>query len=216
MTTRALRVLVPGLLLPVFMTHAGGWAIITVDELPDYAVAGTPVALSFMVRQHGEEPINDLEPRIEAASGSAKVVTLARAGVGKGRYRASVTLPQAGNWTLTIRSGFGRSDLKLLPMTAVKPGTRAVAVTDVDRGERLFVAKGCVTCHVDTKIGPALDGRRFEPTYLAGFLAKPRRINPNAPMVMPNLGLGQREITSLVAYLNADRQVGLRSDGDAR
>ena len=217
MTTRALRVLVPGLLLPVFMSHAGGWAIITVDDLPDYAVAGTPVALSFMVRQHGEEPLNDLEPRIEAAaSGSAKVVIPARPGVAKGRYTASVTLPHAGNWTLTIRSGFGRSDLKLLPMAVVKPGTQAVAISDVDRGDRLFVAKGCVTCHVDAKIGPTLDGRRFEPAYLAGFLAKPRRINPNAPMVMPNLGLEQREIASLVAYLNADRQLGLRSRADAR
>ena len=216
MPTRALRVLVPGLLLPVFMSHAGGWAIITVDNLPDYAVAGTPVALSFMVRQHGEEPLEKLEPRIEAVSGALRVVTPARAGVGRGRYTASVVLPQAGNWTLTIRSGFGRSDLKLLPMAVVKPGTSAVAVTDVDRGERLFVAKGCVTCHVDAKIGPTLDGRRFEATYLAGFLAKPRRINPTAPMVMPNLGLEQREITSLVAYLTADRQVGLRSGDDAR
>lgn len=216
MTTRALRVLVPGLLLPVFMTHAGGWAIITVDDLPDYAVAGTPVSLSFMVRQHGEEPLEKLEPRIEAASGSSRFVTPARPGAGRGRYTASVTLPQAGNWTLTIRSGFGRSDLKLLPMAVVKPGTAAMAVTDVDRGERLFVAKGCVTCHVDAKIGPTLDGRRFEPTYLAGFLAKPRRITQNAAMVMPNLGLEQREIASLVAYLNADRQVGLRPGGDAR
>ena len=216
MPTRALRVLVPGLLRPVFMSHNGGWAIITVDNLPDYAVAGTPVALSFMVRQHGEEPLEKLEPRIEAVSGALRVVTPARPGVGRGRYTASVTLPQAGNWTLTIRSGFGRSDLKLLPMAVVKPGTSAVAVTDVDRGERLFVAKGCVTCHVDAKIGPTLDGRRFEATYLAAFLAKPRRINPTAPMVMPNLGLEQREITSLVAYLTADRQVGLRSGDDAR
>ena len=219
MTTRALRVLVPGLLLPVYMTHAGGWAIITVDTLPDYAVAGTPVALSFMVRQHGEEPLEKLQPRIEAVSavsGVAKVVTPARPGVGNGRYTASVTLPRAGSWTLTIRSGFGPSDLKLLPMTVVKPGAAAVTVTDLDRGERLFVAKGCVTCHVDTKIGPALDGRRFEPTYLAGFLAKPRRINASASMVMPNLGLDKREIASLVTYLNADRQVGLRSGTDSR
>jgi cytochrome c2 len=101
--------------------------------------------------------------------------------------------------------------MTLLPIPAVKAGsTTPVAVSDVDRGHRLFVAKGCVTCHVDAKLGPSLEGRRFDATYLAGFLEKPRRITPTAPMVMPDLGLKQREITALVAYLNSDRQVTLR------
>jgi len=210
MMTRALRVFVPGLLLPAFMSHAGGWAVITVDDLPDYAVAGTPVSLSWVVRQHGHDPIHSLSARVEAVSGSLKASAIARPGEGAGRYVASLTLPQPGNWTVTIRSGFGRSDVTLLPIAAVKPGTTPVALSDVDRGQRLFVGKGCVTCHVDAKVGPNLDGRRFDATYLAGFLEKPRRITPSAPMVMPNLGLKQREIAALVAYLNSDRQVTSR------
>jgi hypothetical protein len=35
-------------------------------------------------------------------------------------------------------------------------------------------------------------------------------------MVMPNLGLDQREIASLVAYLNAGRQIGLRPGAGSR
>jgi mono/diheme cytochrome c family protein len=211
MVTRALRVFVPGLLLPGFMSHAGGWAVITVDDLPDYAVAGTPVALSYVVRQHGQEPVDMLTARIEAVSGSAKTTTVARSANGRGRYTASLTLPHAGNWTVTIKSGFGNSNLTLLPIPVVSEASSlAVAVSDVERGKRLFVGKGCVTCHVDVKVGPPLDGRRFDPAYLAGFLEQPRRVTAAAPMVMPNLGLKQREIASLVAYLNSDRPVAAR------
>ena len=46
MPSNALRVLVPSLLLPVFMSHAGGWAVVTVDSLPDYVEAGKAVTLS--------------------------------------------------------------------------------------------------------------------------------------------------------------------------
>jgi len=210
MMTKALRVVVPVLLPPAFMSHAGGWAVITVADLPAYAVAGTPVTLSWVVRQHGHDPIQSLSARVEAVSGSSKASATARAGDGPGRYVASLTLPQPGNWTVTIRSGFGRSDVTLLPIPTLKAGSTPAAITDVDRGQRLFVAKGCVTCHVDAKVGPSLEGRRFDPTYLAGFLEKPRRITPTASMVMPNLGLKQREIASLVAYLNSDRQVTSR------
>lgn len=211
MLTRALRVLVPGALLPAVMSHAGGWAVVTVDDLPDYAVAGTPVTLSWVIRQHGEEPVNRLTARVDAVSGSGRTSVVARPGTGPGRYTATLTLPRPGKWTLTIHSGFGRSNVTLHPIAVVTSGmVPAVALTDAERGERLFVAKGCVTCHVDAKVGPTLAGRRFEPVYLAGFLEKPRRITPSAPMVMPNLGLKHREIASLVAYLNSDRALTAR------
>ncbi len=35
------------------LAFAGGWAIITLNEFPDYAVAGKPLNLTFSVRQHG-------------------------------------------------------------------------------------------------------------------------------------------------------------------
>lgn len=212
MMTRALRVLVPGLLLPAFMTHAGGWAVITVDDLPDHAIAGQPLTLSFIVRQHGESPLADLSATVEAVSGRTSTKAKARPGTARGQYVASLDLPKAGNWQITIRSGFGKSDLTLLPLAVLDAGTVANrAVSDIDRGHRLFFAKGCVTCHVQIPLGPNLDGKRFEPTYLAGFLANPKRASrPAGQPEMPNLGLKQREIASLVAYLNSDRQLGAR------
>jgi hypothetical protein len=32
---------------------AGGWAVTTVTDVPEYAIAGQPLTLSFAVRQHG-------------------------------------------------------------------------------------------------------------------------------------------------------------------
>ena len=210
--SKALRVLVPGLLLPTLMAHAGGWAVITVDDLPDYVEAAKPVTLSFTVRQHGVTPLDQLTPSIRATSGRLTANGTVRSADGAGHYTASLTFPSAGDWSVTIRSGFGSSDVTLLPLPVVDHGgglTRVV--TDTDRGERLFVAKGCVTCHVQIAVGPRLDGKKFDVGYISGFLAKPPT-TPREPgkSTMPNLGLQPREIASLVSYLNSDRQVSTR------
>jgi mono/diheme cytochrome c family protein len=213
MASKALRVLIPGLLLPTLMGHAGGWAVITVQDLPDYVEAGKPLELTYMVRQHGHTPLEKLRGRVEATSGRVTATGTVRPVLEKpGLYAASVTLPSAGDWTITIRSGFGNSDATLLPLPVVDAGKSLTKpVADADRGRHLFVAKGCVTCHQQIEVGPNLDGKRYDVGYISGFLANP----PTTPSraggsPMPNLGLQQREIASLVAYLNSDRQVSQR------
>ena len=84
-------------------------------------------------------------------------------------------------------------------------------------------AKGCFTCHVNTEvtnaqsmnIGPDLTGRRYPAEPLAKFLAHPdsiqlTRTTRPGPWKMPNLGLTEREIASLVAMINTGRQVSVR------
>lgn len=210
--SNALRVLVPGLLLPVFMNHAGGWAVVTIDKLPDYTEAGKATTLTYVVRQHGEEPFSNLKGSIEATSGRLTARGLVVPGERAGQYRASITLPSAGDWSITIKSGFPRADVTLRPLTAVTHGTSLTrTVTDAERGEALFTAKGCVTCHVQMDVGPRLEGKRFETAFISAFLANPPRTpRPPARSAMPNLGLEQREIASLVAYLNSPRQLGAR------
>jgi mono/diheme cytochrome c family protein len=213
MASNALRVLVPSLLLPALMAHAGGWAVITVDDLPDVVEATKPVTLSFVVRQHGVTLLDTLRPSIEAKSGRLTETAKARPTGKPGSYTASLTLPSAGDWSITIRSGFAKSDVTLLPLSVVEHGASLTRpVTDTERGERLFVAKGCVTCHVQIAVGPKLDGKRFDASYLAGFLANPvpTPSHEAGKPTMPNLGLKQREIASLVSYLNSNRQVGVR------
>lgn len=212
MASNTLRILVPGLLLPVVMGHAGGWAVVTVDTLPEYTEAGKSTQLTYVVRQHGVEPHPNLKGTIEATSGRLTARGFVVPGERAGQYTASITLPSAGDWSITIRSGFPRADVTLLPLTAVTHGTSLTrAVTDIERGEALFTAKGCVTCHVQMDVGPRLEGRRFEAAYISTFLANPPR-TPTQPSrsPMPNLGLQQREIASLVAYLNSPRQLGAR------
>lgn len=204
MTVR-LFFLVP--LLAVF----GGWASITLDDVPDYAVARQPLELTFTVRQHGFSPMSDLAPRVEAAGGTLRAVAAAtRDGDGTGRYRASLTLPEAGEWTVTIQSGFGNSRVTLLPLRVIAAGaTPPAAPTAAERGRRLFAGKGCVTCHVHADVpgsgtvavGPDLTGRRLASEYLSQFLANPAIRTQK----MPNLGLRQPEIAALTAFLNAER-----------
>jgi mono/diheme cytochrome c family protein len=188
--------------------------VITVDDLPEYLEVGKPVELSFAVRQHGFTPLNGLRPSIDATS-SRDEPTVAAAvwpGARAGTYTARLTLPSQGEWSLTIKSGFGNSQVTLLPIPVVAQGVRLTGASPAaDRGRRLFVAKGCVTCHEQIGVGPSLVGKRFDAAYISGFIANPPT-EPSQPgrSTMPNLGLQQREIASLVAYVNSDRQSGTR------
>ncbi|MDQ8165345.1 MAG: cytochrome c [Gemmatimonadota bacterium] len=194
----------------------GGWAVITVDELPDTLSLGAPTQFSFKIRQHGLELMHDLKPSVEARMGSLLNPTVVRAdaipGKTKGQYTASLVVPKAGEWKVTIKSGFGPSDLPLLPMQATDGKSTIATISDGERGKRLFVAKGCITCHanatIDQKgpmqdVGPNLTGKTYDATYLAMWLENPKirpRTNPNAEM--PDLGLSKKEVAALTAFIN--------------
>ena len=210
--------LIPALLfLPALSILRGGWATVTVDQLPDHLVARQQSRLTFMVRQHGVTPMKDVHPTLEARGGSRVVEGTVAAGARDGEYVATYMLPGAGDWTLTIHSGWGNSKLTLLPIRAIEPGsTPPVALAAAELGRHLFVAKGCVGCHVrreadlaeGAEFGPPLTAKRYASDWLQRFLANPAI--PDRPktgkFVMPNLGLRQAEIAALVAFLNADRK----------
>jgi mono/diheme cytochrome c family protein len=193
--------------------HAGGWALVTLDTVPDLLVAGTPTSISFMVRQHGIHPVDGLSPVVEATSGTRLIKADAVPTGRTGQYSASLTLDRPGDWTIGVRSGFGTSRLTLLPLAVVAPGEHPVAPSPVERGRLLFVGKGCVTCHrndlrTDTTqayVGPDLVPGKYQAEYLARALANPAIIapRPDSAFRMPNLGLSAAEIESLVAYLNS-------------
>lgn len=219
MTTPSLRARVAAfaLLFPAMAAAFGGWASITVEDLPDHVTAGRPINVEFTVRQHGVRPLDGLEPRVEARGRGAPVRAAAAPTGTAGRYRASVTLPQPGDWTVTIHSGFGKSRLTLLPITAQAAGATPATIAEGERGRRLFVAKGCVTCHLHRSVeesgtydvGPELTERPLAPDYLARFLADPS-ISPSnrgrGEGAMPNLNLDQDEIAALTAFLSGERR----------
>lgn len=208
------------LLVPVAAFTFGGWAVVTVDDLPDYVVAGKPVDLAFTVRQHGMTLLGDLSPKVTLKSGSTESTVAAHSAGMKGRYVAAVTAPSAGEWSVRIQSGFGPSENTLLPVRAIAAGAQPPRpLADIDRGHRLFFAKGCVTCHVrgsegtdGIKVGPDLTGRKYPPDYVAKFLDDPDKSPLSRQATtnnwrMPKLELREREIASLVAFLNSEGQV---------
>lgn len=206
------------LLLPLFVTF-GGWASLTLEDVPDYLVAGQPVTLSYLVRQHGVEPLSDLRTSVDARAGDLAATAVAQAGGRAGRYVATLTLPQPGDWTISINTGFWPKRVTLLPITVIAPGAPAPVVAAADRGQQLFLAKGCVTCHVHrdvpaegAKYGPDLTGRRFPAEHLTQFLADPAKTlrARGSTKMMPNLELKPKEIAALVAFLSQGDQAAGR------
>jgi len=199
MNGNKLAMVMGGFALPL-IAALGGWATVSVKDLPDYIVAGQPTTLPFTVRQHGVEPLSGLRPTIDARSGGMAATADAKQ-VGNGEYTAVLTLTQPGDWTITIHSGFGKNRLTLLPIRVVESaGQRPVALTEAQRGERLFTAKGCTTCHVDIEVGPKLAGRTFDPDYLKRWLTDPKAVRSEARM--PNQNLRPDEIAALTAFIN--------------
>jgi mono/diheme cytochrome c family protein len=219
MARRPYAMLLPALLLaPLLGKAMGGWATVTVEDVPDYVEVGKPLPLTFMVRQHGVTPLKGVHPMIEARSGGNAARTMAEPGKETGQYVAALALREPGEWTITINSGFGNSKLTLLPIRVIASGSPAPAALAADeRGRRLFVSKGCVGCHtrndVDVgagaTIGPVLTGKRYEAAWLRKFLADPAaNATHSGTFRMPNLGLKQAEIGFLVAFVNAERGGG--------
>ena len=212
MSARSLSFLFPALLAAPFLAAGmGGWATITVEDLPDHIVAGRPVEFTYTVRQHGVERLRGLKGRVEARLGRLERTVPSEASNRAGQYTATLTLSEPGNWTVLIRSGFGNSNSKLLPIRVVAATDQVATMAPAERGRNLFVAKGCAGCHTHqsvgeatlAEIGPDLTSPRFQTDYLAKYLKDPSIKTPTSDnRRMPNLELKEPEIAALVAFVN--------------
>jgi len=110
------------ILLSGSLSLAGGWAVITLDELPAQVVAEKPVTISFVVRQHGLTPMAELTPQITAthAETGESFTTPAKAQGKVGHYTAALTFPQPGLWNWSIMA---------FTMDQPMPGLRVLATT---------------------------------------------------------------------------------------
>jgi hypothetical protein len=216
MRNRWVRLFVAGIasLGLVATVLGGGWSIVTVRDLPEYAVAGRPVRLTFTVRQHGVTPANDLKPEVTAKSGTKVVKTSAVKTKNAGEYTTTLALPNPGEWTIEIIN----ENYKLPELTVIAAGVPAPPpLSPIALGKRLFAAKGCIGCHSnqevragdDPGIGPDLTAKRFPEAYLKSVLADPstafRRNSEPERGEMPNLDLTKSEIAALMAFINRKR-----------
>jgi len=195
----------------------GGWAVVTVKDLPEYFVAGQQYTIEFQIRQHGHRLLGSLEPQLIVSTtaprlgglfGGANEQRIAAAARGdEGTYAATFTAPRAEQLFLTIKSSFGASDLRLYPAAVINPGMTRPAVAQADRGRVLFVAKGCNACHSNSdltdrpdnqqiKVGPELGGRRLAREYAVQKIKNPNSQN------MPDLSLSDAEAAAIAAFLN--------------
>ncbi|HSK89449.1 MAG TPA: c-type cytochrome [Anaerolineales bacterium] len=270
--------------IPAF---AGGWAVITLDELPTGVVAGEPLTVGFTVLQHGRTPMSDLAPSIIANSKQEKFVVLAEPDGKPGHYTATLTFPKEGDWSWSIQAftmeqpmpllrvaapasqpvvktepvpapispllivrglAFGlmfaglilayrlKSRLALVLTVAAlligvasfvtgsavaeaeaqsKPSSKPdPSISQVELGEQLFVAKGCITCHVNNKVENASEYWTIHvtgATNLTKFTASPEALHlrlkdpasVKSDTQMPNLGLKEVEIEALIAFINS-------------
>lgn len=276
----------------VFPAFAGGWAVITLDELPTDVVAGKPLTIGFTVLQHGRTPMSDIDPTVTAKlSFDEKLVVHAEPQGEPGHYVATLTFPKEGDWEWSIQAF--TMDQPMPVLTVAVPGAasasqpveaeavpasispllifRALAfgialvglilafrrksrlvgaltglcllvgigtfitgattpevaaqsklsseisaapsVSQVEMGRQLFIAKGCITCHVNSKAARGSEYWTIEmgAPNLSNFSASPevlfvRLKDPAAAKSdtkMPNLGLKETEIEALIAFINS-------------
>jgi hypothetical protein len=200
------------IVLPAGSLLSGGWAVVTVENPPERLVVGVPYPLEYSVRQHGKELLSGLRGTVEARLGD-RVVRADSKGLSAGKYSAALTVPRAGSWTITVHSGFGPSKTTMRPIHVVAQGAPIVAMTESERGQHLFVAKGCATCHVEMKVIP-VDVRtsKYDEKFVKQLLADPRSMpkRHSAGVDMPNLELKATEISALAAYLAGPNSTGSR------
>jgi len=276
--------------IPAF---AGGWAIITLDEVPLDVVAGGPLTIGFMVMQHGQTPMTDLEPVVTATLSQGEQFTVKAEPEGEpGHYTATLTFPKEGDWSWSIQaftmnqpmpmlrvlapvvkassqteSVSNPTDVPISPVGALRVVTLGLGIvslififrrksrfavapaatclliglgifvtetavpaveaqsasslktqngnliSQVEMGEQLFIAKGCVTCHINDKISllPGYQAISAGAPNLTDFSASPETLrmrlkdpaSVNLDTWMPNLNLSDSEIEALIAFVNS-------------
>jgi hypothetical protein len=192
--------------VPAGSLLSGGWAVVTIENPPEYLTVGVPYTLEYSVRQHGIERHDGLKGYVEARNGLRSVRADASDALTKGKYRAIMTIPSDGKWTITVESGFGPSKTKMKPITVAAWGTSVAPMSLAERGDHLFVAKGCATCHVEMKVLPVdIRSNKYDEKFVKQLLANPSAMPKryNVGLEMPNLGLKDEEISALAAYLSA-------------
>ena len=181
---------------------AGGWVVITIQDLPHHVVAGTPVTLTYSVRQHGRVLLGGLDGRLEISQGPERLLVPVTE-LGHGRYSATFSVPRAGIWTIEVRSGFsGPLNSSTITLPAVDGTTPVPPVSKSERGRQLFTGKGCITCHAH-EIGGNGQGagsaRTSQPggsslLQLKQFLARPAQTaSAKFGEEMPDLDLSENE-----------------------
>ncbi len=110
---------------------AGGWAVATLDTLPDSAVAGEPLEVGFMIRQHGQTPWSYDNVKVVARreEGGDSFVADARPEGAEGHYTATLNFPTSGAWRWGIETGLFPERQPMPPLVVLASGSVPAVTT---------------------------------------------------------------------------------------
>jgi hypothetical protein len=87
------------------------------------------------------------------------------------------------------------------------------SISQVDLGRQLFIAKGCITCHLNSRVASSSEYWTIEmgATNLSKFSASPEALrlrlkdpsSVKSDTKMPNLNLSEAEIEALITFINS-------------
>jgi hypothetical protein len=101
------------------VAHAGGRARVSVTRAPKQVIAGRAFDVVFTVRS--EIPAmrdRKVEPVVRAVCGDRVLTIPATATRDRGEYKASLTLPSAGDWSITVDSRYCQTVMDPLRLEA--------------------------------------------------------------------------------------------------
>lgn len=200
---------------------AGGWAVTTVHPLGSRPTAGTPLRVTFTIRQHGVRPVEVADTAIEITGADGRTTRFdARPLARTGRYAADVVFPSAGTWRWrAVQGWFAPQALGTIRVS--RPGAKE-RLPALD-GRSLFRSKGCATCHAGPEsssfvgAGPSLfdAAERFGGTgglaYIRQSILAPNAViasggvSSGGPVEMPRLEVTRAEADAIARYLQTTR-----------
>jgi mono/diheme cytochrome c family protein len=201
----------------------GGWAVVTLRDVPEYLEVGAPATIQFEMRQHGRTRLEGLSPTVTVSHANHRLLSRmftrdrirTTEAIEPGLYEATITPTEAGEMAVTIDTDLYGWKVRLLPFRVIRSETAPPSLSLAERGRQLFVAKGCVTCHAKRdeptlneygarSIGPELVSGAYSAEWLERKLANPAqfRRKPTNSLVMPALPMDQGQLDVLVRYLS--------------
>jgi hypothetical protein len=104
---------------------AGGFAVTTLDPLPQAIQAGQTYQIGYMVRQHGVTPFVGGHPAVRISRSGEELRFVGAPEGAPGHYVSTVTFPSAGAWTWVVDQNpfpepqkLGAIDVQAAPVVA--------------------------------------------------------------------------------------------------
>jgi hypothetical protein len=123
------------LILTAASASAGGWAVTSLDALPDELRADTTYRVGYTIRQHGQTPYPNAQTSLEVGTPDGRIVRFdGKASGPAGHYVAEVRFPSAGDYSWRVNQDwFGVQELgtvTVLPAVAAAQDPVAAAASD--------------------------------------------------------------------------------------